>query len=406
MTGRVHVAVIYTDAGGGHRASAQALKACLEATGRYRVTLVNPYKALIPHLDVFARVSGRSGEDTYNEAILRRGRTRLACWLFYAGLKLNYLAFEAPATKILARWFEEVEPDIALSVMPLSNRVMLDALARLRAARGRPARGAVMITDWSELAPGLWFPDRDDYHAICGTPESAADARRRRRLAPRVREMGGLLVRPEFAQAAARPARRESLGLAADRPVVTVLYGAHGSERMVELAREMARLPHRAQVVFLCGWNAEVAGRLRALDAPFDKHVLGYTDRVPDYLSVSDLFIGKPGPGCVSEALAVGAPMLLDRSRALPQEGAVLRHVEGRGLGEGFGSLDAFRRLYDAAISAWRGPRPPARGARNTSNADVVAIVDEIAAGCGPNAGSEPAFDGPRAAEPAPGTGP
>ncbi|MDF2234819.1 glycosyltransferase [Albimonas sp. CAU 1670] len=402
MTGRVHVAVIYTDAGGGHRASAHALKACLEATGRYRVTLVNPYKALIPHLDVFARLGRRSGEEIYNESILRRGRGGLACWLFYAGLKLNYVAFEAPATRILARYFEEEAPDVALSVMPLSNRVMLNALARYRASgpQARAAEGVVLITDWAELAPGLWFPDRDDYHAICGTPEAAAHARRRRRLAPRVREMGGLLVRPEVAEAARRPARREALGLAPARPVVTVLYGAHGSDRMVDLAQEMRRVPHEAQVVFLCGWNEAVAERLRALDAPFPRQVIGFTDRVPDYLSVSDLFIGKPGPGSVSEALALGAPLLLDRSLALPQEGAVLRHVLRNDLGAAFGSLDEFRRRYANALSGWSGARPRRR-APNTSNADVVAILDEISAGCRPASAETPA----RAPDPAMGLG-
>lgn len=391
MTDRLHVAVIYTDAGGGHRASAHALKSCLEATGRYRVSLINPYKALIPHLDIFARFGPRSGEDVYNEVILRRGRTRLACWLFYAGLKLNYVAFEAPATRILARHFEAIEPDIALSVMPLSNRVLLDALARFRATRltGRLPEGAVLITDWSELARGVWFPNRDDYHAICGTEEAAAGARRQRRLAPRVHTMGGLLVRPEFAAAAARPAQREALGLDPGRPVVTVLYGAQGSERMVDLAKEMAQVPHRAQVVFLCGRNDAVADRIGSLDLPYPAHVMGFTDRVPEYLSVSDLFVGKPGPGSVSEATALGVPVLLDRSLALPQEAAVLRHVLDEGLGQAFASLEEFRALYAGALSDGR-PRPPC--VPNTSNTDIVTILDKIASGRQPVAARKGRF--------------
>ncbi|GHG79559.1 glycosyltransferase [Pseudodonghicola xiamenensis] len=376
----LHVAVIYTDAGGGHRASAHALKACLEATGRYRVSLINPYKALIPHLDIFARLGRRSGEDVYNEVILRHGRSGLACWLFYAGLKLNYTLFEAPATRILAHHFERIEPDIALSVMPLSNRVLLDALARYRATRrrGRLPQGAVLITDWAELARGVWFPNRSDYHAICGTEEAAASARRQRRLAPRVHTMGGLLVRPEFAAAARRPAAHETLGLDPARPVVSVLYGAQGSDRMVDLASEMARVPHQAQVVFLCGRNQAIAARIGAMELPYPAHVVGFTERVPDYLSVSDLFIGKPGPGSVSEALALGVPVLLDRSLALPQEKAVLRHVLAQERGQAFRSLEEFRAMYRAALSAAKGARPP--GLANTSNSDVVSILDRIAA--------------------------
>ncbi|MDK3017292.1 glycosyltransferase [Pseudodonghicola flavimaris] len=381
MTTPLHVAVIYTDAGGGHRASAHALRSTLEATGRYRVTLINPYKTVIPHLDIFAWFGRRSGEDVYNEVILRRGRTRLACWAFYAGLKLNYVLFEAPATRLLARRFEEIAPDIAVSVMPLSNRVLLNALARYRAGlRTGPApEGAVLITDWRELARGVWFPNRDDYHAICGTEEARADARRQRRLAPRVHAMGGLLVRPEFAAAAARPAERGALGLDPDRPVVTVLYGAQGSERMVDLARQMARVPQQAQVVFLCGRNAALAAEIDALDLPYPAHVLGFTDRVPHYLSVSDVFIGKPGPGSVSEALALGVPVLLDRSLALPQEAAVLRHVLDKGLGQAFSTLEEFETLYTGALAVAAGERPARRS--NTSCSDIVTILDRIAAG-------------------------
>lgn len=384
MSEPLHVVVIYTDAGGGHRASAHALKSCLEATGRYRVNLINPYKALIPHLDIFARLGRRSGEDVYNEIILRGGRTKLACWLFYVGLKLNYVLFSAPATRILARHFAEVEPDIALSVMPLSNRVLLDALARYRATRGRGRlpEGAVLITDWAELARSVWFPKRGDYHAICGTEEAAASVRKSRKLAPKVHSMGGLLVRPEFAAAAARPASREALGLDPKLPAVTVLYGAQGSARMAELAREMAHVPQKAQVVFLCGRNYAIAAEIRALDLPYPAYVLGFTDQVPEFLSVSDLFIGKPGPGSVSEAMALGVPMLLDRSLALPQEAAVLRHVLSRGTGQAFASRGEFRAMYATALSNGTGPRRAS--VPNTSNADIVTILDRIAAARAP----------------------
>ena len=41
--------------------TAFAMKDILEATGLYRVTLLNPYKELMPHLDLLWRPSGRRG---------------------------------------------------------------------------------------------------------------------------------------------------------------------------------------------------------------------------------------------------------------------------------------------------------------------------------------------------------
>ena len=87
--GSRHVVVVYTDAGGGHRATAEALRDILCATGGYRVTLVNAYQEVLSDLDLFARFTSRTVEATYNDLILRRGRTGLFCLGFYAGAVLN-----------------------------------------------------------------------------------------------------------------------------------------------------------------------------------------------------------------------------------------------------------------------------------------------------------------------------
>jgi len=69
-----------------------------------------------------------------------------------------------------------------------------------------------------------------------------------------------------------------------------------------------------------CGRNDKLAkalrrnGRLRAC-------VEGLATDVPTYMLFSDFFIGKPGPGCVSEALAMGLPVIVERNAwTLPQE--------------------------------------------------------------------------------------
>ncbi|GAB2208173.1 hypothetical protein ROS1_49900 [Roseibium sp. ROS1] len=399
MTEPVHVAVIYTDAGGGHRASAFALKACLEGSGRYRVSLINPYTSLIPHLDLFSRFGSRTGENIYNEVILRQGRTGLTCWLFYAALRLNYVFCEPPAISILSRHFEDIRPDIVLSVMPLGNRVMLEALKRYRAGitEGPLPEGAVMITDWAELAKGVWFLNRADYHAICGTQDALRNAEKLPKLSGKIHAMGGLLIRPEFTDPAQRSSR-EALNLDPSRPVVTVLYGAQGSMRMIELATAMRDIPHNAQVVFLCGRNEALADQLRAMDLPFPVQVLGFTDRVAQYLSASDLFIGKPGPGSTSEAMALGVSMLLDKSLALPQEAAVLRHVTKTGAGLAFSTSSDFSESFKAAMSAIERGQARQPVAANTSPADILEIMDRIAASRVPSAGSlQPAGELPHA---------
>ena len=49
--------------------------------------------------------------------------------------------------------------------------------------------------------------------------------------------------------------------------------------------------------------------------------VEGFTKQIPYYMRLADFFIGKPGPGSVSEALAMKLPVIVERNAwTLPQE--------------------------------------------------------------------------------------
>jgi 1,2-diacylglycerol 3-beta-galactosyltransferase len=49
--------------------------------------------------------------------------------------------------------------------------------------------------------------------------------------------------------------------------------------------------------------------------------VEGFTTNIPYYMALSDFFIGKPGPGSISEALSKRLPVIIDcNAWTLPQE--------------------------------------------------------------------------------------
>jgi 1,2-diacylglycerol 3-beta-galactosyltransferase len=49
--------------------------------------------------------------------------------------------------------------------------------------------------------------------------------------------------------------------------------------------------------------------------------VEGFTKEVPRYMQLADYFIGKPGPGSISEAVAMHLPVIVERNAwTLPQE--------------------------------------------------------------------------------------
>jgi 1,2-diacylglycerol 3-beta-galactosyltransferase len=269
--------------------------------------------------------------------------------------------------------------------MPLLNDVIVKALARHRAGLVDHSCGpqaAVLITDWSEIARNVWFPRKGEYHAICGTEVSVAQARRVPALNDqRVHPMNGLLIRPDFANAITRAAARETLALDPARPIVTILYGAQGSERMLSLARTLAQAPPTAQIVFMCGRNAALADALRAENLPYTVQIVEFTDQVPAYLAASALFVGKPGPGSVSEALAFGLPILLDRRMVLPQEKSVIDHVVSQRYGQAFSSMKEFRRAFDDLLCGQTAGQTYQKPEPNRSAEQIADILGLIHAG-------------------------
>jgi processive 1,2-diacylglycerol beta-glucosyltransferase len=73
----------------------------------------------------------------------------------------------------------------------------------------------------------------------------------------------------------------------------------------------LRKLAHPAQVVAICGRNAELLARMQALAATADDGTgvlvpVGYTTAMDEYMSAADVLVGKPGGLTTSEALAKG----------------------------------------------------------------------------------------------------
>ncbi len=392
MPDRRHIVVIYTDAGGGHRATAEALQDILGKDRRFRVTLVNAYTRVLPKQDLFARWTSRNVEQTYNDLVLRDGRTGLFCLGFYLLAVLNVRIMWHQGRRAFKAVWQDLRPDLVVSVLPLINQLMIESL---RDADGDPVPLAVLITDWQEMSRAVWFPRNGNYHAICGTDASLRQIENKRHPPEKTFRTTGLLIRPAFLDPPPSDIAktRQALGLDPALPVACMLYGGGGSWRMLNLAESLLPEPPDIQIIFLCGRDAALADALRARGWPFPTVVEGFTPAVHTYLGVADIFVGKPGPASVSEAYALGLRLLLDRHLMLPQERPILRWVERQQAGQSFKTVEQFR----CALTDLAATRPPRSGATASAagrNAAAREIPDVVAAILGqtsaPDASHEP----------------
>ena len=163
----------------------------------------------------------------------------------------------------------------------------------------------------------------------------------------KVFRVSGMILNPQFYErgplaAEERAAERTRLGLDATLPVGLVLFGGQGAAVMLEIAQQLGR----RQLVLICGHNEKLAARLRALPHPASRFVEGFTTDVPRYMQLADYFIGKPGPGSLSEAVAMRLPVIVERNAwTLPQERYNTDWVREQGIGI---VLPNFRRIARA----------------------------------------------------------
>ena len=189
----------------------------------------------------------------------------------------------------------------------------------------RPAtRFVTILTDIADYPPHFWIEPHGQY-VICGSERAVAQARALDICEGRIFQASGMILHPRFYQTVAcdRRAERKQRGLDPDAPTGLVLFGGQGSDAMLEIAERLdAEGPHHLQLIFICGTQRKTGERpARASTSRLRSFVEGFTTQVPFYMAISDFFIGKPGPGSVSEAVAMRLPVIVERNAwTLPQE--------------------------------------------------------------------------------------
>lgn len=386
------VDLVYIDAGGGHRASALALQAAILRAGLpWDVRLVNLREVLDPS-DGFRRFTGIDPEDLYNQRIKRGWTAGLAQELRLLQAMIRWS--HASLVRRLHSHWAATRPDMVVSMIPNFNRALRAGLAL--ACPGAPY--VTVLTDLADHPPNFWIEGGLDQHVVCGSARAVQQARDAGCAPSRIHATSGMILRHGFHEtpgddaegddesdgerAGRRSAAREAAGLDPHRTTGIVLFGGQGSKAMLDIAR---RLPD-VQLILACGHNAKLAQALRALPAQAGRAsakrlVLGFTPELAQPMRLADFFIGKPGPGSVSEAVQMRLPVIVACNRwTLPQERYNAQWVRAHGVGIVMPGFAKVRDAVEALVADLPAYRAATRRMRNRAAFELPEILRKVLA--------------------------
>lgn len=308
---------VYFNAGGGHRSAALALQSVMES-GNYNwnIRLVN-LQEVLDELDIFRKITGIRLQDIYN-LVLAKGWTlgsRHLLPLMHSVIRIYHPA----QVRLLTEFWKRQRPDMVVSLVPNFNRALYQSLEK--ACPGVPF--VSVLTDMADFPPHFWIEKRQRQWFICGTERAAQQAAKLGHAAERIVLTSGMILRPNFyaPQETNREEERIRLGLKPDWPTGLVMFGGEGSNVMFPIAERLGNSSEDLQLIMVCGRNTKLKERLDGLKTRNRIFTEGFTSDMPYYMHLADFFVGKPGPGSISEALKMNLPVIVERNAwTLPQE--------------------------------------------------------------------------------------
>ncbi|MCU0519664.1 MAG: glycosyltransferase [Anaerolineae bacterium] len=322
---------LFSDTGGGHRASAQAVKGEMER--------LYGAAATVELLDVFAAL-GQWPFDRFPEwyptCVGLNGIPWGVGFHLSDGARLvkTMSRIVWPYTRsALCSLLHRHPADVIVSFHPVPNYALSMSLRHM----GLQVPFAIVAVDLVTTHAAWFVPGADLYFV----PTLAAEARAKRwGIAPDHIHVTGMPARRAFVEAIdlSQSEARAQLGLPQDRPVVLVVGGGDGMGPLGHVVRALARQSASMHVVVVTGRNRALQQELARLELPAPVpfratvQIEGFVSNMEAWMRAADVLVTKAGPNTLAEAFVAGLPLVL--FAALPgQEEGNIDHVVQNGAG-------------------------------------------------------------------------
>lgn len=291
------ILILSASVGNGHTVAAESLKKAFEIK---RLASEVRHEDTLAHTNpLFRRLYGKSYLDLVAAA------PEVLGWMYdqmdepWKNEKRR-LFLEKLNTQYLVKMVREYDPDWIVCTHFLPAEIVSD----LKAKGKLKCPQAIVVTDFDMHA--LWLC-RNYEHYFVALDETRAYLQTLGFPQDKI-SVSGIPIAPIFSEEKSKSEMREKYGLEAETPTVILSLGGFGVGKIDTLLDPLRSVKRPMQVLAMCGKNEELKKKLEAAnaDGPVKIIPVGYTTEMDEYMSASDLIVGKPGGLTTCEALAKG----------------------------------------------------------------------------------------------------
>jgi processive 1,2-diacylglycerol beta-glucosyltransferase len=295
------VLVLSASAGAGHVRAAEAIERAILGMGAARE---------VRHIDTL-QYTNKLFRHLYSKAYIEMvNKTPEVLGWFYDYLDKPWknerrrLALDKLNTRPFVKMLRQYQPEITICTHFLPAEI----ISWLKAKGRITSRQAIVVTDFDVHA--MWLCHHYEQYFVA-LDETRVHMEKLGIPASKL-TVSGIPIDPVFAAEKEKRAMRDKHGLKQDLTTILLSAGGFGVGPVEHIVSSLAELRNPAQVVALCGRNEELKSRIESLAhslTPAGKLLIkpiGFTKEIDEYMSASDILLGKPGGLTTSEALVKG----------------------------------------------------------------------------------------------------
>lgn len=303
------VLIFYASYGGGHLSAAKSIKQYIDEN----------YTDVETKMVDCVKYADKLFEKLTTEAYKEMAKKAPWVWkkVYYNSQEGFLSKISNQANRLLTmriyRLFREYEPDIVISTHPFSSQ-----MTTILKKKGRVH--CKLVTVMTDFAPhDQWLINTDFVDTLFVSNDNMKDLIvKNNHVNPDKIYVTGIPISKRFSEDYDRNKILSDFDFSPDKKTILFFGGGEyglGKSKTVHILDILAKSNYNIQIFAIAGKNEKLKDAFEKVASDYHKEdsikVLGFTDKVPELMAVSDLVITKPGGLTTSESLASGLPIVV-----------------------------------------------------------------------------------------------